>query len=54
MIVLHIMIRRGITEEEDAPKIDGDNNPRDLILRNETPQPEGREKILKITVQSMR
>ena len=34
-------VRSGITKEENATKIDGDNNPRYFILRNEPPQPGG-------------
>ena len=36
--------KRGNTKEENAAKIDGHNNPRDLILRNEAPQPGGEKK----------
>ena len=37
--LIPLAMRKDITEEEDASKIDGDNDPRDLILWNETPQP---------------
>ena len=43
MIVLS-NVRRRITKEEDAAKIDGNNNPRYFILRNEAPQPGGSTK----------